>query len=133
VSIRHGPYFAFPGDYSSLSDRGDAEVQVKGFKGAVYKSFKTLREAETYVGVKYIESALTKEEQLDDNSVPSTSVPSTSSRFRPYAKPESKIGAGRSGTSDSLIVVYTDGACRGNGQPGSVAGIGVWYGVNDAR
>lgn len=30
-------------------------------------------------------------------------------------------------------VVYSDGACRGNGKPGSVAGIGVWWGRNDPR
>jgi ribonuclease HI len=30
-------------------------------------------------------------------------------------------------------VVYTDGACSGNGQLGSVAGIGVWWGVDDPR
>jgi ribonuclease HI len=30
-------------------------------------------------------------------------------------------------------VVYTDGACSGNGQSGSVAGIGVWWGVDDSR
>lgn len=30
-------------------------------------------------------------------------------------------------------VVYTDGACSRNGQAGSVAGIGVWWGPNDPR
>jgi ribonuclease HI len=32
-------------------------------------------------------------------------------------------------------VAYTDGACRGNGKPGSVAraGIGVWWGPDDPR
>jgi len=30
-------------------------------------------------------------------------------------------------------VVYTDGACSGNGRSGSTAGIGVWWGPNDAR
>jgi ribonuclease HI len=30
-------------------------------------------------------------------------------------------------------VVYTDGACSGNGQLGSVAGIGVWWGIDDPR
>jgi len=30
-------------------------------------------------------------------------------------------------------VVYTDGACAGNGQHGSVAGIGVWWGPIDTR
>lgn len=30
-------------------------------------------------------------------------------------------------------VVYSDGACKGNGQPGSIAGVGVWWGHNDPR
>ncbi|KAI6043465.1 ribonuclease H-like domain-containing protein, partial [Pisolithus marmoratus] len=30
-------------------------------------------------------------------------------------------------------VVYCDGACKGNGQAGSIAGIGVWWGHNDPR
>ncbi|KAI1787469.1 ribonuclease H-like domain-containing protein, partial [Ganoderma leucocontextum] len=30
-------------------------------------------------------------------------------------------------------VVYSDGACKGNGKPGSVAGIGVWWGPDDVR
>ncbi|KAJ7651556.1 ribonuclease H-like domain-containing protein, partial [Mycena polygramma] len=30
-------------------------------------------------------------------------------------------------------VVYSDGACKNNGQPGAVAGVGVWYGANDPR
>ncbi|KAI9570156.1 ribonuclease H-like domain-containing protein [Boletus coccyginus] len=30
-------------------------------------------------------------------------------------------------------IVYCDGACKGNGQPGSVAGIGVWWGHGDLR
>ncbi|KAI9454389.1 hypothetical protein BJY52DRAFT_1225114 [Lactarius psammicola] len=30
-------------------------------------------------------------------------------------------------------VVYTDGACSGNGQPRPVAGIGVWWGPSDPR
>ncbi|KAJ4472439.1 ribonuclease H-like domain-containing protein [Lentinula edodes] len=31
------------------------------------------------------------------------------------------------------LVVYCDGACKGNGKVGSVAGIGVWWGHNDSR
>ncbi|KAI0260463.1 ribonuclease H-like domain-containing protein [Gloeopeniophorella convolvens] len=31
------------------------------------------------------------------------------------------------------LVVYTDGACSGNGRSGSIAGVGVWWGNNDTR
>ncbi|KAJ7204408.1 ribonuclease H-like domain-containing protein [Mycena pura] len=34
---------------------------------------------------------------------------------------------------DGRLVVYSDGACKGNGQAGSVAGIGVWWGEGDPR
>lgn len=30
-------------------------------------------------------------------------------------------------------VVYSDGACKGNGKVGSIAGIGVWWGPDDPR
>ena len=30
-------------------------------------------------------------------------------------------------------IVYSDGACKGNGKPGSIAGIGVWWGHDDPR
>ncbi|KAI9511942.1 ribonuclease H-like domain-containing protein [Russula earlei] len=50
----------------------------------------------------------------------------------------SRATAGQSKTTRSNLVaaelvVYTDGACSGNGQSGSVAGIGVWWGSNDTR
>lgn len=31
------------------------------------------------------------------------------------------------------LVVYTDGACKGNGRQGAIAGVGVWWGHNDPR
>ncbi|KAI0360796.1 ribonuclease H-like protein [Trametes cingulata] len=34
---------------------------------------------------------------------------------------------------DAPWVVYSDGACRGNGRTGAVAGIGVWWGKDDTR
>ncbi|KAI0371336.1 ribonuclease H-like protein [Pilatotrama ljubarskyi] len=72
---------------------------------------------------------------------------------KPYARvqpPASKtsaradVGSGRNSQWASLSaeviedetgwdVVYSDGSCRGNGKVGSVAGIGVWWGENDAR
>jgi ribonuclease HI len=30
-------------------------------------------------------------------------------------------------------VVYSDGACKGNGQARATAGVGVWWGENDPR
>lgn len=46
----------------------------------------------------------------------------------------SSFASGTSGSASSgPMVVYTDGSCRGNGKPGSTAGVGVWWGVDDPR
>lgn len=33
----------------------------------------------------------------------------------------------------SVVRIFTDGACRGNGAPGAVSGCGVWFGHGDPR
>jgi ribonuclease HI len=75
----------------------------------------------------------------------STVKPAASSQSRLASGSESQIApglpsvrshaaAGQSRMSATAEdVVYTDGACSGNGQLGSVAGIGVWWGVDDPR
>jgi hypothetical protein len=73
----------------------------------------------------------------------STSTPVTPAQ-KAQPEPESQFTTGPSSarshaeegpsrTARVEDVVYTDGACSGNGQPGSVAGIGVWWGSNDPR
>ena len=41
--------------------------------------------------------------------------------------------AARVDNQNDILYVYTDGACRANGQHGSVAGVGVFFGDNDPR
>lgn len=41
-----------------------------------------------------------------------------------------RIAAPKNTTVD---IVYSDGACKGNGARGAIAGIGVWWGHNDPR
>ncbi|KAG2138711.1 ribonuclease H-like domain-containing protein [Suillus bovinus] len=109
----------------------ECEAQVKNFPGAAYKKLATETEALAF---------MTTDSQLNPPSRPSSSavlppaispprsVASTSSTFRPstavVANVKEEIG---------YDVVYSDGACKGNGQPGSVAGVGVWWGWNDPR
>ena len=67
---------------------------------------------------------------------------------KPYSKPQAKVAdkPHSSGSSkwaaltteviedeSGWDVVYSDGACKGNGKAGSIAGVGVWWGPNDAR
>jgi ribonuclease HI len=83
--------------------------------------------------------------RLSSSSSTANSAPTvqSDSKLQPASGPEnarSRVVAGPSGaTSGSSMsaasedVVYTDGACSRNGQYGSVAGIGVWWGRDDSR
>jgi hypothetical protein len=51
---------------------------------------------------------------------------------RAMARP-SRSTPGSSSPAAGEDIVYTDGACSRNGQDGSVAGIGVWWGRSDSR
>lgn len=86
---------------------------MKGYNDAKYKKFGSRAEAEAYVaGV----------------LVASTASPSGSRVSGPSQHPV-LVEADEVGWD----VVYSDGACKGNGTPGSVAGICVWWGTNDPR
>ncbi|KAF6754361.1 ribonuclease H-like domain-containing protein [Ephemerocybe angulata] len=100
----------------SIQPGGDCEDQTKGYNNAKYKKFPTRAQAEAFV-------------RGEDE--PAGAAESTAGR---------SVGQQPSGSvivsPDADIegdVVYSDGACKGNGQRGSVAGIGVWWGPNDAR
>jgi hypothetical protein len=121
--------------------REDCREQVDGYPCARYKKLRTLDEAEAWMqrAVPY------PVKQKPASSSSSTVKPSASSQSRLEPGSESQIApglpsvkshaaAGRSRMSATAEdVVYTDGACSGNGQLGSVAGIGVWWGVDDSR
>ncbi|KAJ6520198.1 ribonuclease H-like protein [Mycena sanguinolenta] len=92
----------------------ECKARVTGFSGAKYKSFSSRVEA-----VAWIEGT------------------DASSPVKPTTASDDK-GKKRLMSSDvddetGWDVVYTDGACKGNGQAGSVAGVGVWWGEGDPR
>ena len=114
---------------------------MDGYPCARYKKLRTLDEAEAWMqrAVPY------PVKQKPTSSSFSIVKPSASSQSPLVSGSESQIAPGlpsvkshaaaghlrMSATAED--VVYTDGACPGNGRPGSVAGIGVWWGVNDSR
>jgi ribonuclease HI len=134
--------------------REDCREQVDGYPCARYKKLRTLEEAEAWM-----QSAvphLVKQKIQPANRFPGearTSIDSepsgraqeslSSSTVNPAASSQSRLDSGsKSQFADGLSsvrsakaedVVYTDGACSGNGQLGSVAGIGVWWGADDPR
>jgi len=94
----------------------ECEAQVKGFTGARYKKFNNVSEAEAFA----------------------TGIPVTSPT-KPIPDPKPAVTmTGRARSPDvedesGWDVAYCDGACKGNGQQGSFAGVGVWWGKNDPR
>ncbi|EMD38043.1 hypothetical protein CERSUDRAFT_82283 [Gelatoporia subvermispora B] len=94
-----------PGVYSTWDE---CKAQVEAFPGAKYKKLGTLADAEAWA-----------------KSIPAIAAPAAVPRILAPAPP-TMDAKGR-------LIVYTDGACGGNGQRGSKAGIGVWWGRNDTR
>ena len=117
-SVVSGKYF------KTIDVRIDCELQVKGFPQAKYKKFSTAEEANAFViGAEDCEATATP----GSKSGASTSNGSSSSK-----------GKKRSITTvveneEDYDVVYSDGACKGNGKPGSIAGVGVFWGHDDPR
>ncbi|EGO05297.1 hypothetical protein SERLA73DRAFT_44067 [Serpula lacrymans var. lacrymans S7.3] len=120
-------------------------AQIKGFAGAVYKKFSTSTEAEKFaegrsnpeVGVTSIlDSAReTRRVETEGTSTRTVAAASASTAFTAYEKTRVVQVAAVAVDADErdCDVVYCDGACKGNGQVGSIAGVGVWWGVNDPR
>jgi ribonuclease HI len=122
---------------------------VKGFPGAQYKKFTTLDEANAfaYAGLKAMtavnadDPSSMKNKSADDSRQSATlTAVMNASLTGPDAKGKQKVMASQREGCDSKDsdetqneVVYCDGACKGNGKAGSVAGIGIWWGRDDRR
>lgn len=134
-----------PGIYGTWDD---CESQTKGFPGARHKKFKTEAEANNWLaanGVSSPASYLPAPESTASTSTASRFVSQKSTRFSPVVPAPKGKAKEPSRGSNSLLgkntiadttgwqIVYCDGACRGNGKPGAVAGVGVWWGPGDVR
>lgn len=103
-----------------LFSRADCEKQTKGFPKARYKKFATFEEAEYFaLGILPPEA--------------SNAAASTSNVEHSGLKTKKRSRSLDVEDESNWVVVYSDGACKGNGKMGSVAGIGVWWGPNDSR
>jgi len=107
-----------PGVYE---DWAEASEQIKDVKGPKYKKFATRAEAEAFVasgGKITAAAAAAKKGNVEE---------------KPAKKAKTSASKGPKLKEDGLVKVWTDGAARGNGQKGAEAGVGVFFGVNDAR
>lgn len=106
-----------PGVYT---DWADANEQIMGAEKPKYKKFETRKEAEAFVKSGGLTAAIKSE------SKKATKAGYGDEKEEPTPK-KAKTKSG------PTIKIYTDGSALGNGRIGSVAGVGVFFGVGDPR
>ena len=86
---------------------------VKKYKNALYKKFNTKEEADNFIKV--------NEKNIDDinNNIQNHNIIVNSKDDNIVFNPD--------------YYVYTDGACSNNGKDNALAGIGIFFGINDNR
>lgn len=92
-----------------FSNWNDCNNSVKGYSNALYKKFNTEEEANNYIKANKII------DNMNNNTQKHNIVISYDNIFDPD------------------YYVYTDGACSNNGRDNALAGIGIFFGINDNR
>jgi len=128
----------------------EAESHVRGYPGAKFKKFKARHEADNWYRTNLPRSPKRKTATATTSTLPlspssvtrtlSTPPRNTASRPTPKYRPVATATPGPAQTpriaapkNTTVDIVYSDGACKGNGGPHPIAGIGVWWGPNDPR
>ncbi|KAI9057956.1 ribonuclease H-like protein [Trametes sanguinea] len=145
-----------PGIYSTWDE---CQAQTAGFAGNKHQKFSSLEQARQYLAQNGVAAPVPPPSATAASAVASSSrnIEAGSSKrgrthgTKPYARiksPQSSSAASGSNTRNSqwaalaqeIIedesgwdVVYSDGACKGNGKTGAIAGVGVWWAENDPR
>ncbi|KAG9693288.1 hypothetical protein KCU95_g9755, partial [Aureobasidium melanogenum] len=149
-----------PGVYTSWAD---AQNTIADFKGAVYKSFKTREEAQSFF--KNGPQPKRASEELSQPSPPTKKQKKETEEHEDlveYSAGEGPLPAGAEDgfdpritlnaltgkveykepttkwqavnlQDDKPVIIYTDGSSLGNGAHGAVAGVGVYFGPKDKR
>ncbi|KAG6874387.1 hypothetical protein C0995_015123 [Termitomyces sp. Mi166 len=113
----------------------DCEKQTKGYPGAKYQGFTNAADAEAFVSGTLSSSAPKSSSSGTLNARVKKSSASLTSSSSGVSNAKGKKRAMPRDVADEseYDVVYCDGACKGNGQEGSIAGVGVWWEENDPR
>lgn len=98
--------------------REECKKQTKDYPNARYKRFEDLKDAEDFAYIQPSSSTVLPPQKSNSDSA------RTKGKKRAYGEVEDE---------SSWDVVYTDGACKGNGTDDAFAGIGVWWGCGDPR
>lgn len=102
------------GIFSSWSE---CQKNTSGFSGAVFKKFTNKEDAEYFLKFGKVPEEVTLTNFIVE-------------------EPKKKIvikTKQKKSTSSPKITVYTDGACSNNGSLSAIAGIGVYFGIDDKR
>lgn len=67
------------------------------------------------------------------SDAPGKKQSSNTGKASTYDKGKKRAMSPDVGDESGWDVVYSDGACKGNGKTGSIAGVGVWWGPDDPR
>lgn len=97
----------------------ECKSHVDRYPGAVYKSFTDRQEAQRFLG-----PGASKASRVSKSTAKSH-VPKIAAVDADLFHPVVRV--------NQNMVVYTDGACKGNGGRYAKAGVGVWFGHGDAR
>ncbi len=104
-----------PGLYNEWFGAHGAEVQIKGFAGAVYKGFTSRGEAQAWFNKTPTEASALQQDMpfaLDETAVTKAKAPR---RQKPIVEgPSSRLPV----TNSETVVIYTDGGCSKNPGPG---------------
>ena len=90
----------------------DCNKSVVGYKNAIYKEFDSIIEADNFIQINIDKSKIKIKSLFLDN-----------------------IDTNQNNVVDFIpdYYVYTDGACSNNGKTNAIAGIGIYFGINDSR
>ena len=88
----------------------DCNKSVVGYKNAIYKEFETIIEADNFIQI-----------NIDNKKIKSLFL--------------DNIDTKQNNEVDFIpdYYVYTDGACSNNGKSNAIAGIGIYFDINDSR
>jgi ribonuclease HI len=97
----------------------DCNNSVKGYKNALYKKFDTKEEADIFIQ--------SNEKNINDTNIQKQN---NITSFFDTIKPKQQNNVVEFNPD---YYVYTDGACSNNGKYNALAGIGIFFGINDNR
>ena len=105
----------------------ECNAQINGFSGAKYKKFDTKQEAKEFLKVTIVSNIFEPKSYVSGTNAFSVLMETTKETVK---EPETQFIPEPLFEPD--YYVYTDGACSNNGMPDAKAGIGIYFGKDDA-